>query len=489
MAAATQPAADICWGTSKKTNRRCANKSKVAEPGCLPTCHQHRDQLLRPGTCQHLTSPKTGARCKHIFHWEPGPPYFELCPEHVDAPQGPCHFLRLPVELRMEIFKYILPSGSMVSSNPYGTSLLQRLKHFFPLLLVSKQIGSEARDHLYASTTFHIELGHLGATIRNRYLYRPRSAEDRYDLDPVRDRSKGWDIRQQLDFSRVRNYNLEITVQNSCALDGWSEEVEMYDLRDSISAILPYLSRAQQLHHLTVRVVFCRFDRWSPAKALANFKLITFPLTTALRGITRPTLEPIWKGEPLYCHPASKIRDTGASPNASTAPLPTPWTSAITGTLVPPASQPDFLAYKTLFESLVSGASPVAPKPPIARMFSAFKRVYLECAAHIAVPSGAANFLHRARVARESDDLDAFYDARNGFVKQWNAHLEAQYYELARVNGLVVGMFECDAWDPRFAQLASPPAEGATSLAASSAAGGAVGGGGGALGFGGWGAD
>lgn len=483
-------AADICWGTSKKTNRRCANKAKVAQPGYLPTCHQHRDQLLRPGTCQYLVDVRTGARCKRRFIYDPPPPYFELCPDHVNTPQGPCYFLKLPVELRMEIYKYFLQPGAVVSNRPNAIPP-EKLRDYLPLLFVNKQIASEARDHLYACTTFHIEVGQLGATIRNRYLYRPRGAEESSHNDPDRDITTALDIRQQLDFSRVKNFNLEVIVVNSSGLDGWSEEVEMYDLRDSISAILPYLARAQNLHKLTVRVVCARFDRWSPAKALANFKLITQPLMS-LRNITRPFLEPPYKGEPLYTcwgtSPAkfasrsnsnSSITTTSysapcdLSPVAVAAPLPPPWTCDLTSTLIPAQQHPihaDFLAYKSAFEALTTSAEPIPPKPPVARMFSAFKRVYLECASLLlsstttttnpaeTLPSGAANYLHRARVARENADLDAFVAARNGFVRRWNAHVEQRYRELARVNGLVMDMYDADAvevgaWDPRFAFL------------------------------------
>ncbi|KKY16483.1 hypothetical protein UCDDS831_g06982 [Diplodia seriata] len=407
MASSVTPA-DICWGTSKKTNRRCANKAKIAEPGYLPTCHQHRDQLLRPGSCQYLVDVKTGARCKRRFVYDPPPPYFELCPEHVNTPQGPCHFLRLPVELRMEVYKYFLKSGAVLSSHPSD-----RFQDYLPLLLVNKQIGSEAQDHLYASTTFHIEVGQQGATISNRYLYRPCGAEHRGDDYSENLVSESLDIRQQLNFSRVKNIKLEVSVVNSGGLQGWSEEVEMYDLRDSISAILPSLARAQNLHKLTVRVVCSRFDSWTPAKALANFKLIT---------------------QPLMLIPIS------------------------TSTQQQPNSYTEFLSYKRVFESITASAEPIPPKPPIARMFSAFKRVYLECASLILsssiiggqdcsemLPSGADNFLHRARVARENVDLDAFVEARNGFVRRWNTHLEQRYCELARVNGLVVDMYNADA--------------------------------------------
>lgn len=451
--ASTAAAADICWGTSKKTNRRCANKSKVAEPGYLPTCHQHRDQLLRPGTCQYVVNSKTGARCKRLFHRNPPPPYFELCPDHVDTPQGPCHFLKLPVELRMEMFKYLLPPGLTVGSVPAGSFAKKRIKEFLPLLLINRQIGAEARDYLYGCTTFHLELSQVGATIGNRYLYRPRGAEERGD--PDRGVMKALDLRRQLNFSHVKNYNLEIVVQNASQLDNWSEEVEMYDIRDSVSAILPYLARAEHLHRLTVRVVFCRFDRWTASQALANFKLITQPLTTALRNITVPTLEPPYKGN-------GNAYISCSSPS-STPNLPGSWTMTLLGQLVP-STDPSFLTYQTLFHNLLAGNLAVPPKPPIARMFSSFKQVYLEGAAHMqVVPSGAANYLHRARVARECGDVDAFYASRNDFVKQWNAHLEAQYGELARVNALVLGMFGEDAaWDPRAAsllQLASPPVE------------------------------
>ncbi|KAL1624229.1 hypothetical protein SLS54_004159 [Diplodia seriata] len=494
MASSVTPA-DICWGTSKKTNRRCANKAKIAEPGYLPTCHQHRDQLLRPGSCQYLVDVKTGARCKRRFVYDPPPPYFELCPEHVNTPQGPCHFLRLPVELRMEVYKYFLKSGAVLSSHPSD-----RFQDYLPLLLVNKQIGSEAQDHLYASTTFHIEVGQQGATISNRYLYRPCGAEHRGDDDSESQVSKLLDIRQQLNFSRVKNIKLEVSVVNSGGLQGWSEEVEMYDLRDSISAILPYLARAQNLHKLTVRVVCSRFDSWTPAKALANFKLITQPLMS-LRNITRPLLEPPYTGmpffsryktpskrsntsSPFYSSVAAELAAAAAAAGAATEAgepiLPPPWTCPLTDRLIPIStrtqqqsnSYTEFLSYKHVFESITASAEPIPPKPPIARMFSAFKRVYLECASLILsssiiggqdcsemLPSGADNFLHRARVARENVDLDAFVEARNGFVRRWNTHLEQRYCELARVNGLVVDMYNADAvggmgaWDPRFSLL------------------------------------
>ncbi|KAH7065379.1 hypothetical protein B0J12DRAFT_547648, partial [Macrophomina phaseolina] len=422
-------------------------------PGSLPTCHQHRDQLLRPGICQYMVDPKSGARCKRLFHFDPPPPHLELCPDHVDTPQGPCFFLRLPVELRMEIFKYLLPAGLTVTSPPVGSRALQRINEFFPLLLTSKQIGAEARDYLYGSTTFHLELSQKGATIGDRYLYRPRGAEERGD--PERGIVKDLDLRQQLDFSCVKNYNLEIIVQNANHLDGWSEEVEMYDLRDSVSAILPYLARARHLHRLIVRVVFCRFDCWTPSQALENMKLITQPLTTALRNTTTPILEPPWKGSGntyINC--------------SSAADVPPPWKTQLFGPLVP-TTDPHFLTYQTFFQNAVASALAVPPKSPIARMFSTFKNVYLEGAAHMrhVLPSGAANYLHRARVARESADADAFFAARNDYVKQWNTHLEASYSELARVNALVFGMFGEDV-----VTSAPSPWDAAASVAARSVA-------------------
>ncbi|OJD31993.1 uncharacterized protein BKCO1_4200057 [Diplodia corticola] len=501
--AAQAAQADICWGTSKKTNRRCANKAKLAPPGHLPTCHQHRDQLLRPGCCQYLVNAKTAARCKRRFVYDPPPPYLELCPEHADTPQGPCHFLRLPVELRIEVYKYFLQPGAVCGDEHQA----QTFRPFLPLLLVNKQVGSEAQDHLYACTTFHVEIGQQGATINGRYLYRPCGAEYRYDDEGGAVVNKYRDIRQQLNFSRVKNFNLEVSVVNCSELVGWSEEVEMYDLRDSISAILPYLARARSLNKLNVRVVCTRFDRWTPAKALANFKLITQPLMS-LRNVMHPLLEPPYKGLLWFPSnhrnsskrhlPTSTFADITTPDSIADAPLPPSWSYRIAGRFIPPTSQQantyaEFLSYKRVFESITASAEPVPPKPPIARMFSAFKRVYLECASLILSPNpansahstnsttnsttttteplpfGASNYLHRARVARENADLDAFVAARNGFVRRWNTHLEQRYRELARVNGLVVDMYNVDAvgccgmgpWDAQFTSSSSSGLEGA----------------------------
>jgi hypothetical protein len=108
-----------CSGTNKKTKQRCNSiiGQKVQQnchPSLLPTCRAHRDQESLAGWCQYAYLP--GERCGRLFRWRPGPPYFELCDEHQGQSDMPCYFFKLPLELRHEIFRYLLPNEAIGSS-------------------------------------------------------------------------------------------------------------------------------------------------------------------------------------------------------------------------------------------------------------------------------------------------------------------------------------------------------------------------------------
>lgn len=107
-----------CAGFNKKTKLRCnsviGQKSQQnCHPTFLPTCRAHRDQQSFAGWCQYQYP--TGERCSRLFRWRP--PHFELCFEHEGHPATPCYFFKLPLELRQEIFRYLLPNGPIGSSS------------------------------------------------------------------------------------------------------------------------------------------------------------------------------------------------------------------------------------------------------------------------------------------------------------------------------------------------------------------------------------
>jgi len=106
-----------CSGLNKKTKMRCHSViGKRSEQSChptfLPTCKAHRDQQSFAGWCQFKQP--DGERCSRLFRWTP--PHFELCFVHEGHPDTPCYFLTLPLELRHEVFRYLLPTRPIGSS-------------------------------------------------------------------------------------------------------------------------------------------------------------------------------------------------------------------------------------------------------------------------------------------------------------------------------------------------------------------------------------
>jgi hypothetical protein len=105
-----------CCGKNKKTKKRCSTSITRSQhdshPKYLPTCKNHREQKTFAGRCRfHLAS---GQTCGRLFRWQP--PFFELCPDHARDPDMPCYLLKLPLELRYEIFRHLLPSRPIGSS-------------------------------------------------------------------------------------------------------------------------------------------------------------------------------------------------------------------------------------------------------------------------------------------------------------------------------------------------------------------------------------
>jgi hypothetical protein len=148
-------------------------------PKYLPTCASHRNQQLHAGVCQYQLP--DGTLCCTLFKWTP--PYFQFCASHYGCidENAPCHFLKLPTELRQEIFKYLVPVR-VIASEPtlqeYGyfgllhTGFWRRpRKQPFttPLLWLyvgfNREVYPEVRDVFYASTVFFLDVNRDGVML------------------------------------------------------------------------------------------------------------------------------------------------------------------------------------------------------------------------------------------------------------------------------------------------------------------------------------
>ncbi|KAH8726867.1 hypothetical protein GQ44DRAFT_738630 [Phaeosphaeriaceae sp. PMI808] len=426
-----------CSGFNKKTKLPCNSSigKKSEQSGhltFLPTCRTHRDQRSRAGWCKHQHN--DGSRCGILFKWTP--PYFELCSDHQGHPNNPCYYFRLPLELRHQIFSYLLPN------RPIGSS--------------TAALHDGKADHLlFSSVLFTIDVRKDGAFMCGRRLLEPRRADGSSHYGPEKADEAKQLFLKNFDFSAVKHYAVDILVENwkSGILyppnTEWDEEVELYDIRDYISVVVSgVLAKSRKLCKLQVRVCLADFD-WSHEQTLENTKLIVGPFES-LRKVENPRILSICAGRPNNNSMLTVQRANASIPNTSRAPIcSVPSIPTHTPVLAP--GMPDFDAYASSWSDLISqdSASPITTKPPIRAMFTAFKDFYTELsiyAPEVTYTHGRHAFLHRARVAREQEDVEAFRVLRNDLIQHWFNYQEREERTRTHMNARLTNLLETDLY-------------------------------------------
>jgi hypothetical protein len=112
---------------------------------------------------------------------------------------------------------------------------------------------------------------------------------------------------------------------------------------------------------------------------------------------------------------------------------------------------PDFDAYAADWSRWISSSSSAAvtKKPAIRNMFTAFKDFYTELSAVVPCVTyvrGRQAFLHRARVAREREDVEAFRRLRNDLIQHWYTYLEHEEWKKDDMNKRMSRMLESDIY-------------------------------------------
>jgi hypothetical protein len=112
---------------------------------------------------------------------------------------------------------------------------------------------------------------------------------------------------------------------------------------------------------------------------------------------------------------------------------------------------PDFDAYASSWTRWVSApnACALTVKPPIRTMFTSFKDFYSDLSAvvpEVTFIQGRHAFLHRARVAREQEDVEAFRHLRNELIQYWYAYLEQEERKKNAMNKRLSTMLESDVY-------------------------------------------
>ncbi|KAF2704001.1 hypothetical protein K504DRAFT_168855 [Pleomassaria siparia CBS 279.74] len=500
-----------CAGHNKKTKARCSavigKNAKNTRLTFLPTCHAHKDQQTFAGWCQSMQ--KDGERCGRLFRWTP--PYLELCDDHQGHPDTPCHFMSLPLELRQEVFRYLLPTQPISSSSytsppealpqPQGPSgrtnpmlaARRAARHntiaaspsqhhrLFPypiinMLLVSRRIYEEVKDLLYSSVAFTIDIRRDGTFMCGRRLLEPMRADGsaHFTIDDAEKAAKRF--TNTFDFAAVKNYNVDIMVEN-CIEDvrqamtpnqhSWDEEVEIYDIRDYVGVVVAgILSKSRNLCRLNVRLGLSKF-KWTPEDLLANTKTLVGPFER-LRNVRQPKLCGVFDGAtaenlmvnfPLIAGPSGFTDPNRARELTRLCLVPKLPTRIV---LIGPRD-PKFDEYKHRWEKRISEIANTLPeKPPIKRMFSEFKRFYTKLATlvpDVAHRRGKKAFLHRARVARENENVESFRHLRNELIEYWYLYLEQEEQRKKHMNLHMSQMLDSDTYPTHEPESTSPSSE------------------------------
>ncbi|KAJ4358606.1 uncharacterized protein N0V89_003190 [Didymosphaeria variabile] len=339
------------------------------------------------------------------------------------------------------------------------------------LLLVNRQVHDEVKDLLYSTVPFTVDVRKDGTFMCGRRLLEPRRADgsSHYvvgDVDKIKER-----FLRTFDWAAVKNYNVDILVENwkddtnrGYHTFPWDEEVEIYDIRDYIGVVISgILSKACNLCRLNVRLGFSKFI-WTEEELYTNIRTLVGPFKR-LRNVRQPRFLGVYEGTPqtnfmislpVPGQAATFTTPTNGSPHGRPS---TPLCSVPQLPIRVPlfvCAQPGFAEYRSNWERWIASASTTSliSKPPIRAMFTELKEFYTRLAAtvpDVTARNGRHAFLHRARVAREQENVEAFRHLRNELIGYWEAYLEQEERKKDDMNRRLSRMLDVDvypaSWD------------------------------------------
>lgn len=418
-----------------KTRGPCTRKVQYQSDGYLPVCHMHKAKKVLAGRCHFLDD---SGRCNTLIKYHP--PFAQLCNDHRDWDGLPCYLLKLPVELRMHIFSYVLPDKPV---NAWLDSPLRqdRQRTCFELLLVNRQIKEEAMDILYGSQPYTVGLGrenlvlcggiyaHDKSEWPSVMVYNPPRTERTGNKPPM--------------LKNIKHMRLQITFVNPGFPVGrpqhypiWDEGIDLYDLRDSAKALVHLLVEENSLASLEVTFVMQNIflKPWDESDVLRIMKTVFEPLLQ-LRGIPKATLN-----APYQIHSPHRLSLTQFFADnvrvatsdelvAEVPPVKIPGNHVLSyrysghkkPTLIrvshPLSGSADFAALRQSFqESVTSNILPdICDRYSAAvECFDSFRKVYHAVESHFrtVLPRGKNWLLHKARVAREDHDIEGIVTVR-----------------------------------------------------------------------------
>ncbi|KAJ4988952.1 hypothetical protein SVAN01_05576 [Stagonosporopsis vannaccii] len=391
-----------------------------------------------------------------------------LSPNNPDdvEPLAPCYFLKLPAELRQEVFSYLMPEEPIHSLIVYdanwsttcgtivtGGSLRTRLPVELHSILLGfgREMYQEIKDMFYSITTFTIDITRDGVMLCGRRILLP-FVRDRYNFQ--NHDQQGIDrFLRHFDWSAVKNYTVNIVLgRQECAEDPrmgmnpYDDEVELYDMRDYVAIVVSgVLSKARDLRNLLVSVE-TKDPSIVPRYILEDARMLIVPFER-LRRVKKPRFLGVFRD--INCYPTHIHRHRRQS--LHTAPLCARINLRPVPLLTP--DMPDFASFVQDWESTLAtkAAATILPASPMTQLFVEFKALHgtLVQLMPNAVRLGRQCFLHRARVAREKEDIEGFRAVERELMACWRHQLQLRELEKQEVERALKRVVDADVYPER----------------------------------------
>jgi hypothetical protein len=416
-----------------KSGELCKYRSRVMEPGYFPVCkvhdprkipswQNHLRKALRAGRCQSIED--CGQVCNRLAK-ETAP--YHLCEKHEKGSDSlPCHFMELPTELRLTIYRYLFPA--VVPTHHHNVKV--------GILKTNRQIYQEASSVLYGESQFQVtvkssSVSFRGKTGSHQPPHKPKPNDCSMDqlfcgtnLNMIRD------LEIEVSIGRNNVWPKGVGLSSSSWIE--NEDYELYALRNSIHKLVDFLStgRLNTLKSLKVEAKISLGFRWTSAEANVAIFFVLEPLQELQAMHAQLGLEPTIPYEGADDTAVKKLVDLINTADAY-AHLRHQWLKAL--------AEPTRMAHRPTV-AVRSSLQKVEAFVQLIRTHDASKSSFWTSAMF----QELENTLHRARVAYEENDGEMMSKILEAINVRWvNAHRKQQA-TLCAVADSINAMFEQD---------------------------------------------
>jgi hypothetical protein len=443
----------VCSGTLKKGGN-CTNRaSNTPASGMMPTCGIHRNQLKVSGWCRAPLP--CGFSCGRIFEWKPHG--FPLCPDH-RRDLATCFFLKMPQEIRLRVYQFLLPDGPIPAQYQNSRSLTTDGEGVDTAILrVNRLIHDEAVDLLYSTRPFIVEL--CGDDLRMCNLFGPLRCTDAVQ-----------DYQMQLMLLEQQNKRRLIIARLGDDLSGWSSSTHTPIIRGIQEPIdTPWRSPISDrcfnmIRSFVIKIVFSSAlnlyfaKRRTPGPSNANAVVHEFlevslydycdhlhRLVKRLRLIQRPIArlgiiikfgntyakrEEAFSATQVLLRPLRRLYNV-ATPKVLSITMDNSEgyeTELLTPDWISCTADKTFADYLECWSRDLSGARPSCECPQVFKAYlklgEFMSNIKEHCSDAERIFSQLAGLLHAARVAREAEDLMHFKEIWDQVVNIWLDYLK-----------------------------------------------------------------